>query len=402
MHLTRRSFAVGAAAGAVAPGRPAAGRKTVAAIVTEYRRLSHADVICGRILQGYAPNGVPRSPRTRIVSMYTDQVPGNDMSRDLAQKHGFRIFPTVEEALTLGGGRLAVDAVLLVGEHGDYPTNEKGQKLYPRYELYRKITAVFRASRRSVPLFCDKHLSYAWPRARAMYEEARALGFPFMAGSSIPLTVRRPPVDVPLGAPLEAAVGVSYGGLEVYGFHGLEAVQSLVERRRGGEVGVRAVECLSGEAVWRWRQSEAGRWSAPLLEAALAAAAGRTSGKPEDVKAPHVFVVEHRDGFRTALYHLDGHARDFLFAGRLAGRPTPVATRFGDPAGRELKHFDGLVDCIEQMFVSGRSVYPVERTLLTTGALAFLMESRFQKQRLETPELAIAYKPPAVEYTQRA
>ena len=49
-----------------------------------------------------------------------------------------KIYPTIAEALTLGGGKLAVDGVVLVGEHGNYPKNEKGQTKYPRYDSSRR------------------------------------------------------------------------------------------------------------------------------------------------------------------------------------------------------------------------------------------------------------------------
>lgn len=101
--------------------------KKVAAVVTEYRKWSHADVILRNLLGGY-PDGT--RPGLELVSLYTDQVPKTDMSRELAKKHGFTIYPTIAEALTLGGKTLAVDGVLLIGEHGDYPDNAKGQKLY--------------------------------------------------------------------------------------------------------------------------------------------------------------------------------------------------------------------------------------------------------------------------------
>ena len=388
--------------GAVAGYQAAGMKKSVAAIVTEYRYYSHADVIVGRILDGYYPNGVRKEPRTNIVSMYTDQVPQNDMSRDVSAKHGFKIYPTIAEALTLGGDRLAVDAVLLIGEHGNYPTNEKGQKLYPRYELYQQIIEVFRRGGRSVPVFCDKHLSYSWTKAKKMYEQSRELRFPLMAGSSIPLTVRRPEIYLPLGSRIERAVGVWYGGVEVYGFHGLEAFQSLVERRAGAEQGISAVTALQGEAVWKWREGADGKWSAPLLQAALACSKTAKPGAAEEnAKTPVLFLLEYRDGFRAALYYLEGHTQDFLFAANLQGRAEPVATCFGASEGRPLKHFDGLVDCIEEMFVTGKPVYPVERTLLTSGALDFLMESLHQGKRIETPDLKVLYRAPAREYFQR-
>ena len=400
--LNRREFLIASLCSLSRPGS-AAEKKTVAAIVTEYRYLSHADVICGRILEGYTPNNVRVQPRTRIVSMYTDQIPQKDMSRDLAAKHNFKIYPTVAEALTLGGKTLGVDAVLLIGEHGDYPTNEIGQKLYPRYELFEHIIQVFRKSSRAVPLFSDKHLSYSWPKARDMYRQAREIGFPFMAGSSIPVTIRIPELELPLDCKLENALSIGYGGLDSYGFHTLETLQCMVERRAGGEKGLAAVETREGEAVWKWRDSPEGRWSAPLLESALARSPGKKAGPPElNARKPTVFLLQYRDGFRAASFMLDGHVSDFMFAAKLKDRAEPVSCLFGLPVGRELPHFDGLVHCIEEMFVTRRAVYPVERTVLTTGALAFLLESRHRRQRLETPELNIAYRPPAHAYFQRS
>src|SRR6478609_11240905 len=133
MMMNRRQIlwgGLGAAAASQTFAQPS--KKTVAATVTMYtndgRLNTHANVIIGRLLDGYSPNGIFTEPRTRIVSMYTDQVPPADLSRGLAEKHGFRICPTIQEALTLGGGDLAVDAVCFVGEHGQYPTNDRGQK----------------------------------------------------------------------------------------------------------------------------------------------------------------------------------------------------------------------------------------------------------------------------------
>ena len=385
---------------AFAAGEP---KKTVGAVITEYRKLSHADVICSRILEGYTPNNVPVEPRTRIVSMYTDQVPANDLSRAAAAKHGFKIYPSISEALTLGGDKLAVDAVLLVGEHGNYPTNEKGQKMYPRYELFQQIIEVFRRSGRVVPLFSDKHLSYSWDHAKKMYDETREMKIPFMAGSSIPVTVRVPELEIPLGAPLENAVVVGYGDLDAYGFHTLESLQCMVERRAGAEKGIASVEWLEGDAVWRWRNSEQGRWSAPLLDAALSRAVKAKSGRPEDnVKNPVLFRLQYRDGFHAVAYMLNGHVQDWLFATRVKGKPEILSTHFGLKDGRYLVHFDGLVHCIEELFLTGKPVYPVERTLLTTGTLAFLFDSRVAKKPIETPQLKVEYKAPRHCYFQTA
>ncbi len=404
---TAAAWAAGApgrtAAALAAPPKETAPKKTVAAVVTEYRLLSHADVIVGRLLNGYDPDGVRTEPRTRIVSMYTDQIAEKDLSRGLAAKHGFPIYPTIAQALTLDGDKLAVDAVLLVGEHGTYPTNEKGQKQYPRFELFEHIIDVFRRSGRVVPLFSDKHLSYSWLKAKMMYDQSRQLHIPFMAGSSIPMTVRVPELEIPIDTPIERAVGVGYGDMDAYGFHTLEAFQCMVERRAGGETGIAAVEMLEGDAVWRWRDGE-GKWSIPLLEAALSRNPKAKPGPPEqNVQRPVLFLLQYRDGLPAAVYMLNGHVAGWEFAAKLKDRAEPVSTNFGALDNRRpLVHFDGLVHCIEELFVTGRPVYPVERTLLTSGALSFLFESRYQKKRIETPELKVAYRAPRHAYFERA
>ena len=181
---------------------------------------------------------------------------------------GFKIYPTIADALTLGTGKLAVDGVLLIGEHGNYPNNDKGQKLYPRYEFMQQVVDVYDKSGRAVPVFNDKHLSYDWDKAKWMYDQSRRLKFPMAAGSSCSVTFRRPELDFPLDAPFEDALSVGGGWVEDGGiFHNLEVLQCFTERRKGGETGVRAVEHLQGQAVWKAEAD--GHWSRHLLDAAL-------------------------------------------------------------------------------------------------------------------------------------
>jgi hypothetical protein len=237
----------------------------LAGVVTEYRTNSHADVILTKILQGYDHQG-GAGPDLRLVSLFTDQVPKNDLSRDLAEKHGFRIAGTIEEALTLGGDKLAVAGVLSIGEHGDYPwTKDTAQHMYPRRRFFDAIAATYRKCGRVAPLFNDKHLAYTWADARHMYDAAREMKIPFLAGSSIPVTFRTPPLELPRGCNITEAVGIGYGNLESYGFHALEGVQCMVERRQGGETGVAAVQAVRGEEIGR--AEKAGRWSRELLDA---------------------------------------------------------------------------------------------------------------------------------------
>jgi hypothetical protein len=368
--------------------------KRIAAILTEYRPNSHADVIVGKYLEGFNQDKNPPYPRSQIVSMFTEQVPENDMSREMASKYNVPIYRTVAEALTLGGNTLEVDAILLIGEHGDYPMNEKAQKLYPRFEMFLKITDVFRETGKSVPVFNDKHLSYSWRQAKRMVEISRELNFPMIAGSSVPVAWRIPAIDTPYGIPQSHAVAISYSGLDIYGFHVLEALQAVVERRKGGETGVRSVQCLENEACWDFIANNA--WVSRLFEAAISNSLTKKQGNIKSlVPTPTVFVIEYADGLLAAAFLMTGLVEDFTVAVDVAGQNQPYATLMRLQPGKPHHHFGCLVKNIERLFETGIPPYPVERTLLTSGILDFALESRFKGySKLETPELAaVKYQP---------
>jgi len=390
--ITRRNFiasAPGFALAATGPAGPA-----VALIITEYRHNAHADVIGTRLLGGYELDGKWVAPRVRVVSMFTDQVPDNDMSRPMAARHHVPILGTVQEALTLGKGSLAVGGVVIIGEHGRYPYNEKGQHLYPRYELFQQVVKVFRDSGRAVPVFTDKHLSTDWRKAKWMFDQSRELRFPLLAGSSVPISWRRPDLDFPLETPMQYVAAAAYGGTESYGFHALESMQVLAERRRGGETGVAAVQSLEGADVWRW--TDANPWAVPLMEAAVSRSETRKQGNIRELaRNPALFVVEYRDGLKGVVYMLNGAIGDFNAAAQVEGRTRPDATLMWLDAKWHC-HFSMLTHYIEELVITGQEPYPPERTLLTTGMLAALMESAWKGGvRLETPHLAVRYRAPA-------
>ena len=366
----------------------------VAGIVTEYRENSHADVILGKILEGFAQDG-GAGPALKLVSLYTDQVPESDLSRALAEKHGFRIAGSIEEALTLGTADLAVAGVLSIGEHGNYPeTPDTHQVTYPRRRFFDESVAVFRRCGKTVPFFNDKHLSYRWEDARHMFDTARELGFPLMAGSSAPVTWRAPALELPLGCEIREALVLGYGPTEHYGFHALEALQCMVERRGAGETGVASVEVVQGKAIWE--AEKAGRWSRQLLDATLAAVPVYRQGKVEELlnESAAFFLVEYRDGLRATVAMADGATADFAFAATLKGEEQPRVTWFRFEEDKPFRHFALLLKAIEHMLHSGQPPYPVERTLLTTGILDAAMHSIAAGQaRIETPQLSVQYTP---------
>ena len=394
------------------PSRPtgdSAPRKRMAIVATIWTYLSHAQHMGDRFLVGYPFEGRWHRPPIDVVSLYVDQKPAGDQSEERARSFGFTIYPTIAEALRCGGDRLAVDAVLIIGEHGDYPRNEKGQILYPRYEFFRQVAAVFEADGRAVPVFNDKHLSYSFAKASEMVETARRLRFPFLAGSSLPVTWRLPPVELPLGAEVEDALMVGVGGSDPMDYHALEAMQCMLERRRGGETGVKAVQLVDGEGVWKL--GDQGRWSWELLESALSRSdslQGLTvqDGRPQNLAAgdeikklvpnPAAYLIDYADGTRATLLMLNGALGDFNFAARLRGRPEPLSCQFLLPPNPNVAYSACLMHQVETMIETGQAPYPVERTLLVSGILESCLESRIRGHtRLETPHLILAYRPPA-------
>ena len=176
MSLTRRAFLASTAFSSTAlpthlalgadsprarpPKRAKPAAKTIAVVTSVYRYLSHSYHIAGRFLDGYLKGGEHHFPDFGVASVYADQVPETTSAATWPRSTASASRERIEDALTLGTGKLAVDGVLLICEHGDYPYNAKGQKLYPRYEFFQQIVAVFEKSGRTVPVFCDKHLSY--------------------------------------------------------------------------------------------------------------------------------------------------------------------------------------------------------------------------------------------------
>ncbi len=387
---------LGKTAAGVEPGK----KLRVAAIITEFTYRSHAHVILENFLEPYLFNGRKTESRMNVVSLYVDQFPRGDMARGVAKTYGITIYPTIAAALRAGGERLAVDAVLSIGEHGIYATNAKGQREYPRKRFFDEITAEFRRSGSTAPVFNDKHLSYRADWATEMVETARKMGFAFMAGSSVPLATRRPSLELPAGAKITEAVSLHGGGLESYDFHGLEVMQAMVESRAGGETGIREVEFLDGDRLWK--AADQGRWSPDLADAALAtdpdpAMPGtlREIAKAGGFKRKiHGILLTYKDGLRGLVLNAARDGTHWHFACRIDGDPAPKATSYYVGPWENRNLFKALSHAIQTLFRDHKTPYPVERTLLTTCALDAAMDSRFQGQKpVITRYLDVAYQP---------
>lgn len=384
-------------------------RKKLAVITTEWRYHSHAWHMAERFLVGYPINGRWHRPAFDVVSAYVDQFPEKDLARKRSSEFGFKIYPSIAEALRCGGDKMAVDAVLIIGEHGDYPKTEFEQTKYPRYEFFKQVTDVYRKDGKTAPVFNDKHLSWKWEWAKEMVDISRELNFAFCAGSSLPVTWRMPAIEMPLGQEVEELMSVAIGGIDSYDFHALEVIQCMAERRRGGETGVASMQALRGEAVWKAMETgswEKGGWNPRLFEACLTRS--HTLAQPESfsdrfptsaqmrewVKDPIAYRFDYNDGTKATMLLMNGLVGDFTFAAKLKNQDEPLSTLFHLPPNPNVVYSASLMSKAEETFVNHKSPYPIERTLLTSGLVEAAVRSlgRGQK-RLPTPYLDIRYQP---------
>lgn len=382
-------------------------RKKIAFLGTTVFTHSHSQHFLDRFAMGYAMGGQWQTPACDLVSVYIDQFGENDIGRQRIEKYQLKQFSSIAQALTLGGSKLAVDGVLIIGEHGNYPVNEKGQTLYPRYQWFKEIVRVFEESGRSVPVFNDKHLSTDWKQCVEMVEDSRRLKFPLYAGSSLPVTWRLPSIDMPYDVPLKESVCVAYGGVDSYDFHALETAQCMSERRRGGEVGIQWVQALRDEALWK--ELEQRETTQRLFLSALSRShylpvetgfpTERLSFDWARRSLPNIigYFIEHRDGFRTAIF-MTG-IRDFNYAGLRSDTGEIIGCQMMLPmpgsSANTADFFNPLSYHVEQMILKGSTIYPVERTLLTSGMVIAGVDSLHQGQvRVPTPDMEVVYHGP--------
>jgi hypothetical protein len=396
-------------------------RPRIAALISVYYPLSHAQHFLDRFLEGYGWNGRHHRPAMDLVSLYVDQAnekpAESDKGKhyDLSRERSARfpqldVYPTIVDALMCGTNSLAVDGVVIIAEHGDYATNEKGQTLWPRYEFFKQMVAVFRACGRSVPVFIDKHLSWNWDWAKEMYDTSVELDFAFMAGSSVPLTWRTPDVEIPFNAAVEEAMCVGCGWIDGGDFHAYETIQAMVERRKGGESGVEWIQAYRGENFWQALHQ--GRWSRALFDACLCRAHKLYPARPgfnhilptidemkRLAKDPWAYQYQHLDGLVCTMIAVNGLFGDsWAFAAHIKDRNEPLSTYMHVPIvpspATLANSMSPQVNNVEQMFLSGEATYPIERTLLTTGLTSAGIESLYKdQQRVETPHLNITYQP---------
>lgn len=410
-------------------------RPRFAAVVNEYWRGSHADLLVGRLHDGYELLWTPTEPLSALDAVHVLDPGPTDLGGERALEWGVRRPSGVAEALSARGAGVDVDGVVLIAERNPRSgrpaeIDERGRPKDRRHELFMQVAHACEQSGRGVPVFLDKHLGNSWPEIREIYNTARRLSIPLMAGSSLPVTVRCPPVEIPLGSLVKEVVVVATGSGEPPIFHPLELVQSMIERRAGFETGVAEVRFVAGEQFWD-ALAHGGLWSKDLVDAAIDAVPHFAGGVreyyhryPTDGVAGHAattpprgreeaVVVDYNDGTRVSVLLLTGFMLRRSVAVRLSDSPDPIVT--WTPTGSKLTdvpmegaevarpgqkkpptwNFDHLAAFVDRFLFTGRSPFPIERTVLTSGILdAAIASRRLGGVALETPHLDIAYRPP--------
>jgi hypothetical protein len=357
---------------------------------------SHADWIICKLMDGYWWQGAHMAPRVEVVSVYIHQLDTSGLGQKVCKAKNIPIYKTVGEAVTLGGKELAVDGVVIVGEHGNYPTDLKGHWLLPRWWMYQQVIRVFEQSKRAVPVFNDKHLSYNWDDAKWMFDKSRELGFPLTGGSSIPVYFRKPEIEIAIDTPIRNSIVLGGASDEGAIFHCIDVLQAFVERRKGGETGVKSVQSIRGPEVWKW----AGRnpWVGRLL-GSVAANFQMKPGSLQESAQANACIIEYNDGTKAAV--ISGRGVGWTYAGEIEGQKEPtVISMLGWPGPFAQYHASNAQPhWITEMMVTGKEPFHAERLLLSTGITNHYMESNWENgrysavgRRLETPVLNMRYR----------
>lgn len=379
------------------PGHAAQKKTRIACLVTYWGATrSHADWIITKLMDGYWWQGAHTPSRVEVVSVYLHQFQESILGQKICQSKNIPIFKTVGEAVSLGGKELAVDGVVIVGEHGEYATDLKGHWLLPRWWIYQQVIKVFEQSNRSVPIFNDKHLSYNWDDARWMFDKSRELNFPLSGGSSIPTYFRKPEIELDIDTPIKNSIVLGGTGDEGAIFHAIDVLQAFVERRKGSETGVRSVQSIRGPETWKW--VEQNPWAARLIESVAKNFELKAGHFQENARA-NMCIIEYNDGTKAAV--LSGNGVGWTYAGEIEGKQEPtIISMLGWPGPFDQYHAsNSQPHWITEMMVTKKEPFNAERLLLSTGITNHYMESNWENgkytpvgRRIETPSMNISYR----------
>lgn len=357
-------------------------------LLEEFALQTAGQQLLDRLLMGYPRDGEFQQPtKRRVTACLTDRKPNAELERR-AKDFGLARAEHSIEALA------KADAVVVVPVQSE-PTDRE-----------HLIATALQGAPNDCPVFVYGPLGSGLDAAQRHVDLAASRGLPLLAGTELPVTWRLPPVDVKPGTPLTDALVVVQGGSPRAELDALECLLPVIERRAGGETGVRRVQRLEGDALWK--AGERKRWSWALLAAALSRSDSPQGdavkdGRTQDLvglglvrqlaRHPHGWLVEHRGGLRSALLVLDGVVADYNFAVMTASREIISAQILRPPAPAQ-QAFSNLAAVVEDFFRTGKPLWSAGRSMLEAGLLdAFARLQTQGKSETKTPDLAIRYQP---------
>ena len=345
-----------------------------------------------RFLMGYPRDGQFHQPNVAGVSAYLLLTSEDDFGAR-RNDFGLRVERTAEPAVE------GADGVVIVSRPPGAMAND------------RFLQTALRLAPEGAACFVHGALSSTLEKATEAVRLADSRRISLLAGTPVSLTWRLPELELPPGTALAESLIVvqrnsfgSPGMLSGAELNALEGLLPIIERRQGGESGVRSLRLLEGIDVWR--AGDRRLWSWPLLASALSRSDspqgdpvldGRTQDLvglglvPKLARNPFAWLIEHQDGLRTTLLVLDGVVGDCNFAVRARDGRVFSAQLFRAPAPGE-HHFSQLAAAIEDFFRGGKPPWPVQRNVLIAGLLqAFRNPATRREKGTPTPELKLAY-----------
>ena len=361
--------------------------RKIAFLFEEFAPATPGQQLLDRFLIGYPRDGEFHDPRIPVVAAHLMLGVNAPELDDRADDYDLTPAETVEAAVA------GADAVVVVPRRPGGLANERFVELALQQAPAGGACFVYGA-------LCNR-----LARGQEFARVARERNLELRSGASLSLTWRLPPVELPWETPLADALVVAQGPFPGAEMQALDALAPVIERRRGGESGVRRVYYLEGEAVWR--AGDRGLWSWPLLAAALSRSDspqgdsvldGRTQDLvglgqvPKLARQPRALALEHEDGLRTTVLTLDGVVADFNFAVRAVDGAVVSAQLFRAPPPGE-QHFSLLAAALEDWFRGGPPGWPLERGLLIAGLLeTFAQPAARDPRGVATPDLRIKYR----------
>lgn len=351
----------------------------IAVITDRFALGTPVQELLDRALVGFPMDGVFRRPDLREVVLFASEGANEHVKRRV-DDYGLKTTASAEAALE--GAAAAIVA-------------QQGSSFALLPSVLDRAAAGTRVFYHGVP-----GRSLREGRQLAQVAKARNV-FLLCSATALPVTWRLPQVDLPMHQPVREALIVVQGKAGQAELEALEGLLPLVERRGGGEGGVKSVTRLDATSLWPAGEKD-GFWSKDLLAAAISRSDsplgdperdGRTQDLfgmglvPKLARDPRGWVLEHDRGMRSTILVLDGVVRDFNFAVRMGDGEVISAQLYRPPGHRE---FDRLAAVVEDFFDTGRAPWPVERSLLIAGLLEVFRSQRYLPvgERLATPELA--------------